>query len=106
MSTKLRRHKNEPAKTARSKRPPLLDDESWRVARKGERLYQTKLKAVLEQKHTGMFAAIEVDSGDYFLGTDLTEAFEQASAKHREKKFFFVRIGYRAAFKLRSPRSL
>ena len=106
MSTKLRRQENQPAKSLQSKRPPLLDDESWRIARKGERLYQTKLKAVLEPEHTGMFAAIEVDSGDYFLGTDLSEAFEQARAKHREKKFFFVRVGYRAAFKLRSPRPL
>jgi len=54
----------------------------------------------------GMFAAIEVDSGDYFLGTNLTEAFEQAMAKHPDKKFFFVRVGFRAAFKLRSPRPL
>ncbi len=106
MSTKLRRQKNQPTKPARSKRPPLLDDEGWRVARKGERLYQTKLRALLEPEHTGMFAAIEVDSGDYFLGTSLDEAFEQATAKHRNKKFFFVRVGHRAAFKLRSPRPL
>lgn len=106
MSTKLRRQKNRSAKSAQSKRPPLLDDEGWRIARKGERLYRTKLKALLEPAHTGMFAAIEVDSGDYFLGTHLTEAFEQARAKHPDKKFFFVRVGFRAAFKLRSPRPL
>jgi len=103
MNMKSRRQKDRPAKPARSARPPLLNAEGWRVARKGMRLYKTKLKDVLEPAHTGMFAAIEVDSGEYFLGARMGEALEQAIAKYPDKKFYIVRVGFRAAFKMRSP---
>jgi len=68
MSVKLRRQKKQKPKPLRSSHPapslpPLLEVEDLRVARKGERLYRTKLKALLEPDYTGMFAAIEPDSG-------------------------------------------
>jgi hypothetical protein len=34
-----------------------------------------------------MFAAIEVDSGDYFLGTSMDEAYEKAERNIRIKSF-------------------
>lgn len=76
------------------------------MARKGVRLYQTKLKAALEPAYTGMFAAIEVDSGDYFLGARMGEALENAIAKYPDKEFYIVRVGFRAALKMRSPRPI
>ncbi|MEP7336810.1 MAG: hypothetical protein ABI977_03630 [Acidobacteriota bacterium] len=106
MSTKLRRQKSPQTKPANEARPPLLSAESWRVARKGVKLYQTKLKELLEPAYTGMFAAIEVDSGDYFLGARMGEAVTKAREQYSDRQFYIVRIGFRAAFKLRSPRSL
>lgn len=37
------------------------------ISRKGRDLFQ-KLDAELREKYSGKFIAIEVDSGDYFLG--------------------------------------
>jgi hypothetical protein len=79
----------------------LLDAEGKRLARKGRRLYDTKLKALLEPAYKGMFAAIEVDSGDYFLGENLIDALDKANSKHPEKQFYFVRVGFRAAISMR-----
>jgi hypothetical protein len=79
----------------------LLDAEGKRLARKGERLYDTKLKSVLEPAHKGKFVAIEVDSGDYFLGESLIDALGKAESKHPEKQFYFARVGFRAAISVR-----
>jgi hypothetical protein len=43
--------------------------------------------------------AIEVDSGKYFMGDDLHEAAEKATAAFPGKIFYFKRVGYKAAFK-------
>jgi hypothetical protein len=43
--------------------------------------------------------AIEVDSGDYFIGYDAIEATQKAKKKYPDSTFFLVRIGHLAAFK-------
>ena len=53
-----------------------------------------------------MFAAIEVDSGDYFLGTRMIEAVDKAEAKYPDKLVYIVRIGFRAAVKMRNRMSV
>jgi hypothetical protein len=109
MSTKLQQPKiqrakirRQPGKLVRS----LLDAEGERLTRRGERLYQTKLKALLEPDYTGMFAAIEPDSGDYFLGKRMAEALDNAKAKHPDKLVYLVRVGFPVAIKMRSPRRI
>jgi hypothetical protein len=39
-----------------------------RLGEEGERIYYEKLKPILEPKYKGKIIAIEVDSGDYFIG--------------------------------------
>ncbi|MFN0118962.1 MAG: hypothetical protein ACKV2V_00510 [Blastocatellia bacterium] len=109
MDTKLQKAKSKRVKTTqRTGRlvKSLLDAEGERLTRRGERLYQTKLKALLEPDFTGMFAAIEPDSGDYFLGKRMMEALDNAEAKHPDKLVYLVRIGSPAAVKIRTPRQL
>ena len=64
---------------------------------KGKEIY-AKIKAKLEPAHKGEFVAIEVDTGDYFVGKDPIEADEKAREKYPDAVFFLARIGYRAAF--------
>ena len=63
------------------------------LARKGYKIYQKQLKSILEPEHLGEYVAIEVDSGDYFLGHDLYDALELAEKKHPEKEFFVLKVG-------------
>lgn len=74
---------------------PAINPEQ--IAEKGEEVYR-KIKARLEKKHRGEFAAIEVDTGDYFLGDDQIEAVEKAKKKFPNKIFYFVRIGFPTAY--------
>jgi len=67
------------------------------LAAKGESLY-AKLKEQLEQEHRGEFVAIEVESGDYFLGKTLQEADKKAREKYPNRVFYVIRIGRRAVW--------
>ena len=73
------------------------------LARKAMRLYETKLKALLEPDCIGKFAAIEPDSGDYFVADRMSEAMRKARLQHPDKKFFLVRIGFKAAVTFKNP---
>lgn len=61
---------------------------------RGERIYRTQLKTLLEPDHTGEFVAIEVESGDYFVGPTIGAALAKASRKYPDKRFHIMRIGY------------
>lgn len=48
----------------------------------------------LEAKHKGMIAAIEPDSGDYFLGTSVINAVAKGRKKYPDAVFYSIRIGF------------
>jgi len=60
-----------------------------------------EIKEELEAKHHGEYVVIEVDSGDYFVGKTAEEAFQQAEEVHPDKAFCLIRVGYKAAHKLK-----
>jgi len=65
-----------------------------RFVAKGEEIYQQRLKDKLEPTHYGQIVAIEVESGDYFLGESVIEAGLKARAKYPDKIFHFIKIGF------------
>jgi len=67
-----------------------------RLVAQGEALYQQRLKSQLDPTYHGQIVAIEVESGDYFIGKSVTEAARKAKEKHPEKVFYFVKIGFPA----------
>jgi hypothetical protein len=62
---------------------------------KGERIYAA-IRSELEPEHKGEIAAIEPESGDYFLGKSVIEAIDKAREKYPDKVFHVVRIGFPA----------
>jgi len=68
--------------------------------RKAETIYRKKLKPKLERKYRGRIVAIDVDSGDYFVGRTVLEAIEKGRRRHPGKIFYAVRIGYPAVHSL------
>ena len=65
-------------------------------AKKGEEIYEKKLKRKLEKSHRGKIIVIDVDSGDYFWGSTGLEATRRAREKYPNKIFYAKRIGYKA----------
>ena len=68
------------------------------LVEKGKEIYEKKLKDKLELEHKGEIVAIDVKSGDYFVGKDMTEADKKAREKHPNDVFYMVRVGHRAVF--------
>ena len=68
------------------------------LLKRGMKLYEERLKRELEPEHNGEMLAVEVESGDYFLGRTATEAYKKAKEKYPGKEFAFLRVGARAAF--------
>ncbi len=84
----------------------LLHSRSKTIARKGEGIYHARLKKLLEPKYHGWYVAIEVESGDYFLGQTTVEALEKAEKEHPAKKFYIIKVGFPAAVSFKHPISL
>ncbi len=59
-------------------------------------IYDERLRDKLEPDHNGEIIAVEVESGDYFLGDSEVEAYDEAVKKHPGKKFAFLRVGAEA----------
>ncbi len=62
---------------------------------RARRIYEERLKGELEPDHNGEFLAVEVESGDHFLGSSEIEAYDEAIKRHPGKKFAFLRVGFR-----------
>ncbi|HLC49211.1 MAG TPA: hypothetical protein VJI96_02390 [Candidatus Andersenbacteria bacterium] len=71
------------------------------IAKRGARIYLKKEKT-LTRSHKGEFAAIHVETGEYFLGNTGSDAIEKAKEKYPEDVFYLVKIGYSATQTLAS----
>ena len=78
----------------------MASNKSIDVARRGQALYNERLRSQLEASHVDEFVAIEPDSGDYFLGNTLSEAIQSARAAHPDRLPFAIRIGHSATVEL------
>jgi len=79
---------------------PVLISDPRAIAAKGKAIYE-QLREELEKKHLGHFVAIEVESGEYFVGETLTEADARAREKYPARVFYVVRIGRPAVYAYR-----
>jgi hypothetical protein len=60
-------------------------------------IYET-LKGSLELRCKGQIVAIEVESGDHFVGKTVLEAANNARVKYPDKQFHFFRLGSPAVY--------
>lgn len=67
------------------------------VSREAKKIYDERLRSLLEPSHRNEFVAIEPESGDFFLGKTLSEAIGNARTKHPERLVHTLRVGHKAA---------
>ena len=70
------------------------------ISERGQKIYQEKLKPILEPSQNGKFAAIEVEVGEYFLGDTVLEVLEKAKKSFPQSIFYTVRVGYDGVYKM------
>ena len=68
------------------------------IAKRGQEIYETKLKGKLEKKSSGKYVAIDVETGEFFIGDTLEDAFQQAKKKYPTHIFHSVKIGSPGVF--------
>lgn len=78
----------------------MVSDETRELVRRGQQIYDERLKALLDPAHREQFVAIEPESGDYFLGETLSEAAAAAEKAYPQRRTYIVRVGYSAAVEI------
>lgn len=73
------------------------------ISTKGQKIFES-LSPELVKQHCGRFIAIDVDSGDYYLGDTGIEATKKAQTRYPGKIFFLGRIGYHTAYTFKGRR--
>jgi len=64
--------------------------------KRADLIYERQLREKLERDHKGEVIAIEISSGDFFLGKNEIEAYEKGIEKYPAKTFVYKRVGYKA----------
>jgi len=66
------------------------------IAERGARVYDERLRHVLEPLHNGKFVVIDVETGEYELDEDHLAASDRASAKRPGAPLYATRVGCRS----------
>lgn len=74
-------------------------------ARRGNDLYEKRIRAQVEDGNDGKVVAIDVDSGQFEVAEDALTASDRLLAKCPEAQTWFVRIGHPALHRF-GPRNL
>ncbi|MFH1563164.1 MAG: hypothetical protein ABIF11_07100 [Nitrospirota bacterium] len=61
---------------------------------KANLIYESQIRKKLEREHKGEIVAVEITSGDFFLGRNEIEAYEKGIEKYPDKTFVYKRVGY------------
>ena len=67
-----------------------------RIAEEGAKIYE-QTKVNYDPKEKGKFLAIDIDSKETYLGNSSAEALELARARHPNKVFYVIKIGFDVA---------
>lgn len=76
------------------------------IGQRGVKIYDSKLRTVLEPQFHGRFVAIDVETEDYEVGDEAATASDRLWERRPEAQVLVERIGYPAAFNARSALQL
>jgi hypothetical protein len=71
---------------------------------RAKQTYKEELASELEPEHIGEIVAIELTTGDHFVGEDEVAAAHKARAAGHQGMLYFLRIGSPYAHRLMTPR--
>jgi hypothetical protein len=97
MASRRRKAKRDPA------RPDVAQPAGFNameIARAGRRVYE-RHRIDFERRHRGQYVLIDIRTEKVFLAESPEAAYRQAAAEQKNGPFYLVRVGERAAFRLR-----
>jgi hypothetical protein len=63
-------------------------------ARRGDVMYETKIRPQLKARDEGKFAAIDIESGEFAIDADELKACHKLRKRLPEAQIWMVRVGY------------
>ena len=72
----------------------------------GKKIYETKIKHLVEPQEKGKFVVIDVTTEDYAIGSDLGYTTQELRNRRPNAVTHTIRVGHKAVFRLRSPRKI
>ena len=70
------------------------------VCGRGERIYEERIKALVEPQENGRFIVIDIESGDYEIDADSLAAEDRLQARRPDAVGFLGRVGYESAYNM------
>lgn len=70
------------------------------IAARGRRLYERKLRAILEPQHDGEFLILNVETGEYELDADDDAASKRAKDRFPNAPLLTLRVGRNSAYQI------
>ena len=74
---------------------PLYSKEEF--ARRGDELYERKVRPNIDINDEGKFVVIDIDTGDYEIDNDELDAYDRLIARHPEAQVWVMQVGSRYA---------
>ncbi len=74
-------------------RQPRYDKEEF--ARRGDRIYETKIRPLLQDSDRGKIVAIDIETGDFEIDASEIAACDRLEARSPEAQIWMVRVGSR-----------
>lgn len=84
---------------------PRGDYKKGEAADLGRAIYIKHIKPLMKEEDIGKFVAIDVDTGDYEIDIQVSEALHRLRVRHPDSALTAQRVGYSTPFSLvpRSP---
>jgi hypothetical protein len=76
-----------------AKRQPRYSKEEF--ARRGDAIYEAKVRPILKKKDDGKFAAIDIETGEYEIAAKELTACDRLEARLPDAQIWLMRIGSR-----------
>ena len=80
-------------------------EQTRELADRARRIYDIRLRAMLEAGNTGRYVAVEPVSGDHFVADTLDAAADFAQTAWPDRRSHVMRIGHAAALHIGGVRS-
>ena len=78
-------------------RTDYTDDE---VVRKGEALYEERIRPKVGADEQGKFLVVDIETGEFLLDKDELQALKRAKARNPDAVLYMLRVGYSTAYRL------
>ena len=73
---------------------------SEETARRGQALYEERLRAEVDARDRGKFLVLDIETGEYEIDVDELAALQRAKRKNPDAVLYILRVGYPAAYRI------